>query len=141
MKLSRRKFLGGVLAVTVASQVQAEGLFAPTLVGDGVTDDTKALQALLDGDPVWIDGEWVENAFDIRLSGGRFLISETLHIRRDNIRFSGAEIAMDEAVECATVFKLHNGVRGTVLEDLIVSTRSSGAFYAPRRNGAALEFA
>jgi hypothetical protein len=50
-RLSRRGFLGGLLAgAAIAAVPLVRGL---TLWGDGVHDDSEALQALLDGLPVW----------------------------------------------------------------------------------------
>lgn len=63
MDLSRRSFLRGALAapavVAAASLMPVraiERLLIPRLWGDGVHDDTAALQAVLDGRPYWYGG-------------------------------------------------------------------------------------
>lgn len=85
MDVSRRSFLGGILALTavaVAPKVMAEPL--PRIVGDGVHDDTAGLQALFDGRPFTADPrygvQWVEVEDALRLTGGRFRLTETVKI-------------------------------------------------------------
>jgi hypothetical protein len=85
MDVSRRSFLGGILALTavaVAPKVMAEPL--PRIVGDGVHDDTAGLQALFDGNPFTADPrygvQWVELEDGLRLTGGKFRLTETVRI-------------------------------------------------------------
>jgi hypothetical protein len=85
MDVSRRSFLGGILALTavaVAPKVMAEPL--PRIVGDGVHDDTAGLQALFDGRPFTADPrygvQWVEVEDALRLTGGHFRLTNTLRI-------------------------------------------------------------
>jgi hypothetical protein len=86
MNLSRRGFLTGMVAVAAVTAAAALPLpsFAsvPTLWGDGEHDDTEALQALLDGKPIIRDGVLLEpDGHGIRLIGGVYQVSDTLHIR------------------------------------------------------------
>lgn len=81
--LTRRGFLKGVLTVGAVAALPALALHGmPTLWGDGIHDDTEALQALFDGKEV-IHGDNVivrRCAGDFRLAGGTFRISKTLEI-------------------------------------------------------------
>lgn len=85
MNVSRRSFLRGALTVGALSVLPAIPAFAeriPTLWGDGIHDDTQALQAFLDGKPVRVDGAFiaVRSGDGVRLSGGRFLVSDTIFV-------------------------------------------------------------
>ncbi len=83
--VSRRLFLGGALALAGAKILEqtaaAESSGIPTLYGDGVHDDTVALQALFDRKPVRIEGQIVADVQEGMLQGGDFVISDTIHIR------------------------------------------------------------
>lgn len=65
--INRRRFLGGLLLIAAAPMVvKAASLMparaiVPTLWGDGIHDDTRALQALVDG----------ERVYDVRLGAER----------------------------------------------------------------------
>ena len=55
------------------------------LYGDGITNDTKALQALLDGESVIMpDGKTVQQAGVIALPAGTYVIDATLRMNADN---------------------------------------------------------
>jgi hypothetical protein len=99
MKTTRREFLGGALALAVATQVDASGLTAPTLYGDGVHDDTEGLEAAMNGRPFWADGELVAPApgEKVYLRGGRFKIHRTVEVWSTNsINGQGAIIRRGE---------------------------------------------
>jgi hypothetical protein len=85
MNISRRSFFGGalVLAAAVSAPVLARENI-PTLWGDGRHDDTRALQAMLDGKAVRMGeaGEVVRSEGGmIYLTKGTYLISDTLVFR------------------------------------------------------------
>lgn len=85
--MQRRQFLKGVLSLAViASNLPAiaeAGL--PILYGDGMHDDTKAFQAMMDGAPFrTIDG-FRGTAIEGRIYQGDFLFTDTIRIRRPNI--------------------------------------------------------
>ena len=83
--MNRRNFLRGCLAVTALAIVQVPDLHAyPILYGDGVHDDTEALQALLDLKPYVCEGKLIEGQTRAVINGGVFKTSATLKIRNDN---------------------------------------------------------
>lgn len=91
MELTRRSFLGGAVAVATVAAVAPVFPVSPLpiLYGDGKHDDTLALQALLDKQPV-IDGTSSEVIVvgehgHVFIQGGVYLVSDTLHIRAENI--------------------------------------------------------
>ena len=88
--LSRRCFLRGTIAVAAAvtmPMAAVSEMFRPLLIGDGVHDDTAALQALLDGDPVDIlnDGIRLLRSEGLELQGGVYRLTRTIVLRRDNL--------------------------------------------------------
>lgn len=90
--VSRRLFLGGALALSAATILSREVVASetvPTLYGDGVHDDTAALQAMLDQRPVIIEGEAVRSEGTIYLRSGIYLISRPLVITKDGTAFIG----------------------------------------------------
>jgi hypothetical protein len=85
--LNRRGFLGALLAASAAPAfVKAESLmklYVPPLVlwGDGIHDDTKALQAFFDGRAVKVMDTGQALTLDGRsfeMRDGRYLLSETI---------------------------------------------------------------
>jgi hypothetical protein len=85
-QLSRRFFLGGLLAVGAASTVTLAPLLPlrPQLWADGIHDDTKALNALFNGETVDILNDEVRllSSETVTLSGGLFRVSNALRITR-----------------------------------------------------------
>jgi hypothetical protein len=82
--VNRRGFFRGVAGVAAAAMLPARALVAllpaiPILYGDGIHDDTAALN-------VWGRGGQVKRpdgtAVGARLEGGRFLVSSTINISR-----------------------------------------------------------
>lgn len=75
---------GSGVVVYDTAMTEARTVTLPLLYGDGVRDDSKALQAYLDGKLVHIcspDGGTVPATF-VTVSGRRFLLSETLRVDR-----------------------------------------------------------
>ena len=82
MNVSRRSFLGGLLTVAAVAAVPSslKLLDLPLLTGDGVADDTDAIQAMIEGRPFrTIDG-FAGIAGQGTLRGARFLISRTIKV-------------------------------------------------------------
>lgn len=92
--IDRRGFLKAILAAGVAPYISTTaGVLMPVrqrtiwLWGDGVHDDTEALQALFDGRFVRNVGSaiatsrWTGMEHEIFLSGGRFLMTSTMQVR------------------------------------------------------------
>lgn len=82
LTFSRRSFLKGVLALSVAPALPAVAIAIPVIYGDGVNCDTDGLQALFDRKPFRVN----EGAFVARngtLWDGFFRITRTLVLRRD----------------------------------------------------------
>lgn len=80
--MKRRDFIGkSLMAAAVAAFVPAIAFRqSHVLYGDNEHDDTKALQALLDGETVYTPtGEVVR-----RLDGGTYLLISTLDLRRNS---------------------------------------------------------
>ena len=80
-ELSRRSFLRGALTVTaiaVAPKILTIPA-VPILYGDGVHDDTNALQTLFNGETVSIEGEFFKVSSGV-FKGGKFLISDAINI-------------------------------------------------------------
>ena len=88
MQASRRSFIAGLLAAGTIAIATTTGLDRhvlelvrdkTVLFGDGITNDTAAIQAFLDGGEV-IDG-WTGRVLS-ELPPRRFVISETLRMKR-----------------------------------------------------------
>ena len=85
-EISRRSFLGGVLALTAAASVPVIRTTSnlPIIVGDGINDDADGLNALFRGDPVKIRAEGVRRTGGhIMINKGFFLLSRKLEIVND----------------------------------------------------------
>lgn len=83
VEVSRRWFMGGALGVAAAAVMPLGAAYDAVLYGDGIHDDTAALQALFDGRPVYVKNDGVvlkSNDGHISLKGGNYKISETLNI-------------------------------------------------------------
>lgn len=88
--LSRRGFLGGILALGAAPAIiKAESLMKlyvpPKLIlwGDGIHDDTRALQAAINGEEVIVKdmaSTILVTPKRIRIRDGNYLISDTVYI-------------------------------------------------------------
>ena len=99
--VNRRSFIFGgakvAAAVAVASQVPS-GWFEelPKLVGDGVQDDTAALQALFDGGKAVLpDGTAISGRGGVHVLDGVYRLTDTLVIREDGTEISGGRYLID----------------------------------------------
>lgn len=92
MELTRRSFLRGALTVFAAAGLPAIAMTAglPVLHGDGVTDDTEALNAMFAGKSYIVGGEIIPDGSPAIINGGKFRISNTLVMSFDDIQVSGA---------------------------------------------------
>lgn len=83
MHLSRRSFLKGTLTLSAVTVLNIPEVAAdiPILYGDGIHDDTKALQALFDREKVIIENDLISAKMPYYLTGGTYLISDSIHIR------------------------------------------------------------
>mgnify|MGYP003532364937 CR=1 FL=1 len=77
MKLSRRYFLGGTIAVVAAAVVGPHLHRIPTIWAGGIHDDADGLQALMSGKPFVVAGEGM-TARSGTLRGGSYLVGHTL---------------------------------------------------------------
>lgn len=118
MELSRRGFLTGVIAVGAVAALPALASDMPILYGDGVHDDTAALQAFIDGKPVIRDGVVYRCDGDepVVLHGGIYEISDTLVF--DNsaklapLTFHGGEIRTSPDFSADYIFRFEGLVFG-----------------------------
>jgi hypothetical protein len=104
MNLSRRSFMVGLAATTALSQIGAAEIqplkVARILHGDGISDDTAAMQALINDEPVIYNGELLASQWGVSKWGktffmprGAFRIRETLDFsNRGKINIQGAGI-------------------------------------------------
>lgn len=84
--MQRRDFLKGCLAVSALMIVPVPDLNTyPVLYGDGIHDDTKALQAMFDLKPYICEGKLIKGQTKAILDGGTFKISRTLYLGGDTI--------------------------------------------------------
>jgi hypothetical protein len=106
--MNRRGFLGGILAAGMAPMVVSAGVLMPVrpaaiiLYGDGIHNDTLALQSLFDGDKYVFDqrtGMYMERSSTIRLHGGTYVVSSPIIIRGDkNVSFRRCGFMPDKSL-------------------------------------------
>jgi hypothetical protein len=108
--MNRRGFLGGILAAGMAPMVASAGVLMPVrpaaiiLYGDGIHNDTLALQALFDGNKYVFDqrtGMYMEQSGTIRLSHGSYIVSSPLVVkahRESLIEFDSCSFRQDESL-------------------------------------------
>ncbi len=76
--MNRRQFLQACSAVVALAMVPVRWV-RHRLFGDGVTDDTEAMQALLDGEPVEMPDGSIQQSGVISLPVGRtYRVTDTL---------------------------------------------------------------
>lgn len=85
MDMSRRSFLRGALVVSASAVLPLPALSAPypILYGDGIHDDTDALNALFRGDTVICENEaiTIKKGDAIHLNGGTYRTTATIDVR------------------------------------------------------------
>jgi len=86
--MNRRKFIQTFFLAGVVLSIPfkwAYGQIRHRLRGDGVTDDTEAMQALLDGEPVEMPDGTIQQAQDvIHIPIGTYRITDTLEVEDDD---------------------------------------------------------
>src|SRR5690606_29440562 len=101
---TRRAFLGGALTIAAAAAAALPKLpslvSCPIIHGDGIHDDTDALNAFFRGDPVEIEGEvvYLGPGDTACLNGSKHLISDTLYVtngRRVKISYCDLKATQD----------------------------------------------
>ncbi|WP_156374691.1 hypothetical protein [Pseudorhodoferax sp. Leaf274] len=119
--MKRRLFLAGAglglaaPAVVTASNLMRLAPLPETLWGDGVHDDTGALQSLLDGRPVFSpSGEALPK---FRLVGGTYRISGQITIRKPVLVTHNAFLKTRRSPDDFAGFYLQKGARGSVFTD------------------------
>lgn len=91
-EVDRRTFVCGALKITAALVVPSvlTARSYPLLVGDGLHDDTDALQALLDGDVAQLsDGTLIGGTKTVDLWTGHYRITRSLICGRSNTMIDG----------------------------------------------------
>lgn len=88
MNTDRRSFLKGLLTVAAVAVLPKPALAGyPILHGDGIHDDTAALQAMIDGKKVIIDGQVLDPTIsDARCRMAKFFITDEIRVRRGGIK-------------------------------------------------------
>lgn len=127
MDLNRRFFLGGALAVAGSAFVPLVGFSKPQLRlwGDGVHDDTEALNALFAGEDVACETAGIVRSADrwVGLNGAKFSISRTVSLRGsffiDNCSFVAAR---DWDRRDETLLRVHSDAKGTLNRGLLDAT-------------------
>lgn len=105
MDISRRSFLGGAIAATVVAVSPALALAnLPVIYGDGIHDDWAGLTAFFNGKPFVIEGEGF-TASEGRLFGGRFLLSQTLHIGPGNFTVNNCGFRFEASNNAISIAK------------------------------------
>lgn len=84
MDLSRRSFLRIGAAGLLVATVERVRVDAPLLVGDGIHDDTEALQAFIDNKPFTLVRQSLL-AHDGVMSGGKFRLTAPLNARGSSL--------------------------------------------------------
>ncbi len=80
--MKRRTFLAAAIGSAFAPAAAFKPWALPVLYGDGIHDDTAALQAAMDGKRVhWADGAGIVGTIMV---GRKFLLSDTLHLGGPN---------------------------------------------------------
>lgn len=80
--MNRRSFLGGILSVGGLAALPAVTWFAPVLYGDGSHDDSDALEALMNGRPVTVDGVLIKPSETI-FRGGVYTLRRMITVDTD----------------------------------------------------------
>ncbi len=126
---NRRGFLGAMLAAAAAPAFVQPGslmrIFVPDqrliLVGDGFTDDTAALQALLSGKQVFdANGAPI---MPLRLPQGDYMLSSTITLSSD-AHLDGSVIRAAPGLEGPLVYALEGAERVFITNMHFISART-----------------
>lgn len=115
MEIHRRSFLISLLAapaiVKVSSLDRVRGFIVPTLWGDGIRNDTTALQAMADCLPYFSDGKLIQRAphEPFRLLNGRYRITDTILVKNSDVLVS--ESVFSSEISPAFCFRNHSKER------------------------------
>jgi len=126
-KLSRRSFLGGVLALSVAAAAAPVLALAdvPVIYGDGVHDDWAGLQAMFDGRPFRVTDGAALVATEGVLNGGIFSLSKTLVIRGSHITIQRAAFNAADDFEGEAMLRVHGD--GCVIAHCVINGRGAAS--------------
>lgn len=119
-----------------------------TLYGDGVRDDTTALQALFDGERVWSaeHGAWQyarphEGVNTFVLTGKKFKLTDTIKLRVEESDFAieGGEFVAEHPTDDTPVFLVENGTKCITLSSMTLRNVRSCGIKFPARAGITFE--
>lgn len=123
MNLSRRSFLGGVMALTASTALPIRGAFAlalPTIWGDGVHDDAPGLNALLQGLPFHVENDDVVAADGV-IRGGSFIIGEPIRITVSDFLVAECRFLTTPNFDGPMMIDLTDCRRGTFVSNVLTS--------------------
>jgi hypothetical protein len=137
MELSRRGFLGALLAAAAAPAIVKASSLMPiyvpkiitpaymTLWGDGVHDDTLAMQALLSGGLVMSAGGMLlgGDASGVRIPSGHFKVTEGLRLKRSNVTLTDSTIQYTQPVD--SLMSIDQGMDGCLISGVHFDAPSS----------------
>ena len=110
--MNRRKFFAGLAALVTAPLALARP-HRHRLYGDGVHDDTQAMQALFDGQRVVMPDGWIQQASrgcPIVLGCGSYRLTQALDVRDGNYVIGGHLVQSNPETP---VLQLSDGVEAT----------------------------
>lgn len=92
--MDRRTFLRGLLTVAAVSIAPIDALTAsvPSIVGDGVHDDTAGIQAAINGRPFSADGLVVRGQSEVQFGAGTFRMTAPMRFGTSAVVVRGAGV-------------------------------------------------
>lgn len=129
IQLSRRGFLIGMAAVGAVASLPFDAVAGiPVIVGDGVHDDTAALQALLDGKDVIKDGFLLT-----RPAGGGVILRDGVFRTTDALRITRNDTLVER---CKFLIE---GRKGIQVEGVVENLQLTDCIFDGSRMGRAIE--
>ena len=124
---TRRGFLGALLAAAMAPAIVKSSSLMPIYVpkiilpqglvlwGDGMHDDTVALQALISGGLVFdaLGQKLGERNGIIHVPSGDFKVNSTIRLTRDNVKLSNSTVTYTQPVD--SMIFIEKGVNGCLI--------------------------